>query len=252
MLHYSILGEGKPRLSFIHGFTQTSQSWVHPASGLKHGTKMFIDAPDHGESQGTSLNLVEAGNAVAEIAAGSTLIGYSMGARIALHAVLQHPDAFDGAVFVSGTAGIADEHDRLNRKLEDEARARLIEEQGNESFIRDWVRQPLFAHSVVTENDIADRLRNSASSLASSLRLCGTGNQQPLWDQLRTIHIPVLLVAGELDDKFVELATQMHKLIPTSRIAIVPNTGHPVHTEAPEKFCEVVSDWLDSQTNRKQ
>ena len=99
-LHFTVHGSGDPRLSFLHAFTQMSKSWVSPASAIRGGTKQFIDAPDHGESQGQSLNLAEAGNAVAEIALESTLVGYSMGARIALHAVLQNPKAFNGVVLV--------------------------------------------------------------------------------------------------------------------------------------------------------
>ncbi len=251
-LHFTVHGSGDPRLSFLHGFTQTSKSWVSPASAIRGGTKQFIDAPDHGESQGQSLNLAEAGNAVAEIALESTLIGYSMGARIALHAVLQNPKAFNGVVLVSGTAGIADDQERMNRKLHDEALACSIEDTGNEAFIREWVQQPLFANSRFSEEDIADRLRNSASSLASSLRLCGTGTQRSLWDDLKNILIPVLVVAGERDEKFVAIAHQMHGLIPFSQIAIVQNAGHAVHTEVPDKFCAIVNDWLDGQTKSKQ
>ncbi|NBW92093.1 MAG: hypothetical protein EBR53_06510, partial [Actinobacteria bacterium] len=84
-LQFTTQGSGNPRLCFVHGFTQTGNSWKKPASGIQGGTKIFIDAPDHGASHGVSLNLVEAGNAVSEISAGSTVIGYSMGARIALH-----------------------------------------------------------------------------------------------------------------------------------------------------------------------
>lgn len=251
-LQFTSQGSGNPRLCFVHGFTQTGNSWKKPASGIHGATKIFIDAPDHGASQGVSLNLVEAGNAVAEISAGSTVIGYSMGARIALHAVLQHPDAFTGAVLVSGTAGISDDQERIDRKLQDEALACSIEDKGSESFIREWVQQPLFANSFFGEEEIADRMRNTATSLASSLRLCGTGSQQPLWGQLKNIRIPVLIVAGELDKKFVGLAEQMHSLIPTSEIAVVPNAGHAVHTETPSSLCEIVNEWLDSQTNSKQ
>lgn len=243
-LHFTTQGSSDPRLSFLHGFTQTSKSWMAPASAIRGGTKLFIDAPDHGASQGQSLNIVEAGNAVAEVAQESTLIGYSMGARISLHAVLQNPNAFTGVVLVSGTAGIADDQERMNRKLHDEALACSIEDKGNEAFIREWVQQPLFANSRFSEEDIADRLRNSASSLASSLRLCGTGTQQSLWEELKNIHIPVLVVAGERDEKFVAIAHQMHSLIPNSQIAIVQNAGHAVHTDNPERFCSIVNNWL--------
>ncbi len=44
-----------------------------------------------------------------------------------------------------------------------------------------------------------ERLRNSPAGLASSLRLCGTGTQEPLWDLLGSLPCPVLALAGTDD-----------------------------------------------------
>ena len=48
----------------------------------------------------------------------------------------------------------------------------------------------------------AERLRNSASGLAASLRLSGTGTQEPSWDRLPLLRSPVLALAGADDIRF--------------------------------------------------
>ena len=167
-LYYESSGNGSRNICFVHGFTQTGKSWIEAANSIANSTNTFVDAPDHGESQGTSLTLQESGDAIAKIAHGMVLIGYSMGARMALHAAIQHPRSMTGLVLVSGTPGIEDEDERTLRVDADEALARHIESVGTSVFIEEWIRQPLFANSEFSDMEIRDRCRNTASSLSSS------------------------------------------------------------------------------------
>jgi 2-succinyl-6-hydroxy-2,4-cyclohexadiene-1-carboxylate synthase len=250
-LHYEALGDGSRKICFVHGFTQTGNSWRNIAASLGDSTSTCIDAPDHGESQGTSLTLQESGDAIAQVATGMVLIGYSMGARMALHAALQHPHSMTGLVLVSGTPGIEDASERAARVKSDEELATHIESVGTSVFIEEWIRQPLFALSEFGDDEIRDRCRNTAASLASSLRMCGTGQQDPLWSLLHEIDIPVLLVAGSRDEKFCVIANRMHQLMPHSTLCILDNAGHNAHLDQPVAFCDSVNNWLESQTHSK-
>lgn len=250
-LHYEALGNGLRKICFVHGFTQTGNSWKNIATSLGDSTSTCIDAPDHGESQGTSLTLREAGDAIAQVATGMVLVGYSMGARMALHAALQHPHSMTGLVLVSGTPGIEDASERATRVKSDDELAMHIESVGTSVFIEEWIRQPLFALSEFSEVEIRDRCRNTAASLASSLRMCGTGRQDPLWQHLHTLEMPVLLIAGSRDEKFTAIARRMHELIPRSTLSIIDDAGHNAHLDQPDAFCESVNMWLESQTHRE-
>ena len=245
-LHYESSGTGSRDICFVHGFTQTGNSWKIPAQNIHDSTNTFIDAPDHGESQGTSLSLEEAGEAIADIAFGKVLAGYSMGARMALHAVMQHPHAMTGLVLVSGTPGIEDDSEREARVQSDDALATRIEQIGTPAFIDEWIHQPLFAKSKISDAEIRDRNRNTPASLASSLRTCGTGQQQPWWPHLQDIQIPVLLIAGSRDEKFVAIAKRMKQLIPRSTLNIIDKAGHSAHIDQPAAFGESVNSWLQS------
>ena len=251
-LYHESSGNGSCKICFVHGFTQTGKSWTQAANAIANTTCTFIDAPDHGESQGTSLTLQESGDAIAKVAQDMVLVGYSMGARMALHAAIQHPQSLTGLVLVSGTPGIEDKDERTLRVDADEALAQHIESVGTSVFIEEWIRQPLFANSEFSDMEIRDRCRNTASSLASSLRTCGTGQQEPLWSQLHEVKIPVLLIAGTQDVKFTAIATRMHELIPSSTLSILDNAGHNAHLDQPIAFGEAVNSWLEGQTNSKQ
>lgn len=245
-LHHSTSGDGTREFCFVHGFTQTGNSWTIAAQAIGGSTNTFVDAPDHGASQGVSLSLQETGDELADIAFGKVLVGYSMGARMALHAAIQHPYAMIGLVLVSGTAGIEDDSERAARIQADEALASRIEKIGTSAFIHEWIRQPLFAKSTFSEDEIRDRCRNTPASLASSLRKCGTGQQESLWSQLEEIRIPVLLICGNRDEKFLEIAKRMHQLIPDSALRILDKAGHNAHLDQPEAFAQAVNLWLQS------
>jgi 2-succinyl-6-hydroxy-2,4-cyclohexadiene-1-carboxylate synthase len=83
--------------------------------------------------------------------------------------------------------------------------------------------------------------------LASSLRLAGTGSQQPLWSQLPQLAMPVLVVAGERDESYVAQARRLVENIGSNAaLAIVPDAGHACHLEQPDAFLNIVCPFLDS------
>ena len=245
-LHTVTSGDGSREFCFVHGFTQTGKSWTTAAQAIGNSINTFVDAPNHGESQGISLTLQETGDELADIAFGKILVGYSMGARMALHAAIQHPYAMTGLILVSGTPGIEDDAEREARVQADEELASRIEMIGTSAFIQEWIRQPLFAKSKFSDEEIQDRCKNTATSLATSLRTCGTGQQESLWSQLQEIKIPVLLICGTRDEKFVEIAKRMNQMISGSTMRILDKAGHNAHLDQPEDFAQAVNWWLQS------
>ena len=87
------------------------------------------------------------------------------------------------------------------------------------------------------------RLQNNATGLAQSLRGVGTGVQPSLYAQLPALHIPVLIIAGELDTKFTMIAKRMAHALPQSQLHIIPAAGHTVHLEQPQLFTSLVRDY---------
>ncbi len=88
------------------------------------------------------------------------------------------------------------------------------------------------------------RLENSSAALAASLRRLGSGSQTSYWDELPKLHLPVLLVTGELDDKFDQIAAAMHDALPNSQRHVVRAAGHTTHMESPRDFVDAVATFL--------
>lgn len=232
-------------LTFVHGFTQTSNSWQPVVDALSRDYRcLCLDAPGHGDTPNGARTLDQCGTDIVESSPGGVIVGYSMGARMALHAVLARPGHFSGLVLVSGTAGIDDEEERRARLDADNALADHIEVVGTAAFIDEWLANPLFAGLPPAMAMKADRLRNSAKGLADSLRWAGTGTQRPLWDRLGAIDVPVLIIVGELDDKFSRIADRMARSIPAATLVSIAGAGHTAHLEQIDDFVGVLRDWL--------
>jgi 2-succinyl-6-hydroxy-2,4-cyclohexadiene-1-carboxylate synthase len=74
----------------------------------------------------------------------------------------------------------------------------------------------------------------------------GTGNQPSLWEKLAQNQIPLLLLAGEYDDKFKTINTEIiAKLCPAASLEIVPKAGHNIHFENIDKFVAVVRQFYN-------
>ena len=88
------------------------------------------------------------------------------------------------------------------------------------------------------------RLGNRAVGLANSLRGMGQGTQPSYWERLSNFEVPVLMMAGALDRKFVGIAGQMGVRIADATLSVVPSAGHAVHLERPGEFIEDVRAFL--------
>ncbi|HEY8523849.1 MAG TPA: alpha/beta fold hydrolase [Acidimicrobiales bacterium] len=244
-LHGERAGAG-PRVVLLHGFTQTGRCWGPVADDLARDHEVVrLDAPGHGGSSAVRADLAATAALIAEAGGPAVYVGYSMGARMALHVALRAPEVVRGLVLVGGTPGIEDDDERAARRRRDEALAQRIREIGVAAFLDEWLAQPLFAGLPPWARFDGERRRNTAEGLASSLELAGTGSQRPLWGDLGRIAVPVLAVAGSDDERYAAIARRLAAAIggPAS-VALVPDAGHAAHLERPEAFLAALRPWL--------
>ena len=232
-------------LVLLHGFTQTGRSWQPIAHALAGRYRALApDLPGHGAFAARRPASFPACDAYLRALAPDpfTLVGYSMGGRIALHAALSPGLRIARLVLLGASPGLADPAERAARAAEDAALADRIEAIGLEAFVREWGARPLFADMPRGVAELADddRLRNTASGLAAALRGLGTGVMPPLWDRLDALAIPVELVVGERDEKFRAIAERMEAALPAARVVVVEGAGHAVHLEAPDAVVDLL------------
>ena len=284
MLHTQRWGKGDP-VVVLHGFTQSGASWLPMARRLSADHLVVaVDLPGHGASAGVAAGLWDGAALIGEAAtaaldtaaldtaaldtvalpsagdgtgtgdrpgdAGRRLgraayVGYSLGGRFALHLALLRPEIISRLVVVSASGGIDGEDQRAARRAADEDIARRVESDGVDAFVRWWLERPLFATLAPAAAAVDSRLGGSAAGLASSLRLAGAGRQQPLWSRLGALTMPVLVVAGALDEAYAARAHRLATAIgANARVAIIDGAGHACHLEAPERWWAAVGPFL--------
>ena len=213
----------------LHGFTGSAASMQPVAEGLRaHHRVLRLELVGHGESDAPrTVEAYRMDACAAQIVAACEalvdgpphLVGYSMGGRAALAAAIARPTAFRSLLLIGATAGIEPPEARRERIASDEALAARIERDGLEAFVDDWMALPLFASQARLGSEAlararAERLSHQPHGLALSLRGMGGGAQTPLFERLGEISLPTLLVVGEADAKFRDIAAQLAAALP--------------------------------------
>jgi 2-succinyl-6-hydroxy-2,4-cyclohexadiene-1-carboxylate synthase len=246
--HLLPTGEGRIRLWLFHGFTGGTHSFDHLLPLL--GEAFFVcvpSMPGHGDAANPT-NFVEAARSLAkEIEPGDVLAGYSMGARLALGAVLLGGARPRRLILESGTAGLQRSHERALRVREDETLAQQLERDGLDAFITEWEARPLFAGlralDPTQQQALARRRRDHrVDGLASALRVLGTGAQPNLWPGLARLPVPLLCLTGARDEKFTALGAAMSTAAPLGYHHAL-DCGHAPHLERAKEWTAALHDF---------
>lgn len=259
---YEVRTAGKrgPHVLLLHGFTGRGAdwSWFLPAIQAAGYRTVVVDLLGHGRSDAPAdpvRHAIERQAAdLAEIlrrlkVAPLFVVGYSMGARVALRLAVTEPTLVRGLILESPSAGIADPRERATRTAADAQLADQLGRDGLEAFLADWEALPLFAPeqrlpAAVRERIHRDRRRNRPDGLAASLRGAGQGSMEPLFDRLRSVRCPTVVVAGALDTAGVERAVSVARRVPSVRMLILPDRGHAPHRESRARFRQLLVDQL--------
>jgi 2-succinyl-6-hydroxy-2,4-cyclohexadiene-1-carboxylate synthase len=255
--HYIDEGVGEPLLLF-HGFTGSSESWKPLLPLLAQEYRIIaIDLPGHGKTQFANDNprkftMYEASIGIHAILrklqiSKVAVCGYSMGSRFALDFACSYPKLVTSLILESASPGLKTEVEQDTRRKADNELADKIEKNGMEWFVDYWEKLPLWDSQTPEQKAYLreQRLKNDPVGLANSLRGMGTGVMPSLWDELAQLPMPVKLIAGELDTKYVAINREMAELIPNTDLSIVAGAGHTVHLEKPDEYAELVLQFLD-------
>lgn len=242
-----------PPVMLLHGFASDHCSWQALAETLGHHWDIVApDLPGHGKTQLkagiTHVPMAQSADDLTSLMntlrpSPFVIVGYSMGGRLALHIATQHLPHVAGLVLISSSPGLADYSAQATRRQQDERLAQLIIQRGVDWFLSYWEALPLFASDGHQSPPIRC-LSPEPCGLATSLLLAGTGQQHSLWNELPRVTFPTLLITGQKDQKFTEIAQQMSKFLPDVHHHIVPGAGHRVPWDAPDSTHQLVIDFL--------
>lgn len=182
---------------------------------------------------------------VDELPPRSVIIGYSMGARLALAIALDYPETCAGLVFVSGNPGLDHDFAREQRFAHDCRIAERIDSEPRHSFLEYWYSAPVF-RSLSADVRLAEIERKSARNSehwSEILRTYSVAKQPSYWSRLAELSMPTLAIAGMQDRKYAHIIERMRE-IPNIDTSIVDNCGHIVHHERPLVFVRLLKKFL--------
>ncbi len=233
-------------LVLLHGFGGTHRAWdgVVELLDRERYRPLPLDLPGHG-AEADMPRPISFASCVEHVLDASperfALCGYSLGGRVALHVALAVPERVARLVLIGVNPGIEDQGERAARRHSDRALADDLERGSYEEFIERWRTQPLFAADPPGVAALAceDQRRNRPDALAAVMRGLGTGEMQPLWDRLPELAMPVTVLVGERDGKFLALGQRILELLPAGELVVVPG-GHGLPLENPAAIAQVL------------
>lgn len=245
----------KNKVVFLHGYTGSSDTWEEVITCLPTSMDILtVDLIGHGQtSKPTDFERYYVEEQIEDLHSlfkqinwtHFTLVGYSMGGRLALAYAAKYP--VYKLILESSSPGLESEEERIKRKHADEKLAERIINEGITSFVDYWESIPLFhsqrSLSLEKQKKIREeRLAGSKTGLSNSLRGFSTGVQPSYWNKLKELKTPIVLLTGKFDQKFYEIAKKMQKILPNSAHKQVNKVGHAIHVEKPELFATIVKD----------
>lgn len=242
-------------LVLLHGFAATPRCFGRLLSRLPgvrwlaptvrgHDRSDAPLAPSRFEDEVSRI----AGLVRAEFTERVQVMGYSQGGRLALGLLLRHPDLVHAATLIGTHPGLQDDGARARRRRADEGWCELLLEHGIEAFVDAWEKQPLFLSQRSLDPELRQQQRRERLSLRPeglvwALRNLGLGVMPSYWERLREIQVPVHLMAGRDDEKFVRLGRRAAEAL-GCKLALVDGAGHNIVLERPEA---VASALLESR-----
>lgn len=170
------------------------------------------------------------------------LMGYSLGGRLALHALLDDPSLWSAAIIISANPGLQSAQERSDRLAADSRWASRFLLEPWAVLMEDWNKQAIFANDSYKfqrhEKDF------SRVKLAEALLGWSLGSQQNLMELLQKLSLPILWAAGELDTKMASLAKEMKLAHPLSEIWISPESGHRLVWQQSQRFIDKTHTFL--------
>ena len=257
-LYYESQGSG-PAIIFVHELAGTCHSFDLQVAALRGSYRCITfnargyppsDVPESVESYSQDIAASDIG-AVLDAAGekDAHVMGVSMGSAAALQFTIAHPNRVRSAILCSIGSGSDAKPDEYVANME--AMAARVEKNGmdqiRQNFTASPARQKLKEKSPAEyQKFLADLERFSVQGLTNTIR--GVQKRRPpLYahkDQIAALRVPTLVVLGGIDQGCEKPSHFLAETLPGARLEILPNTGHGVNIEEPDRVNHMVAEFI--------
>jgi pimeloyl-ACP methyl ester carboxylesterase len=261
-LHFRKSGHG-PALVILHGLYGASDNWISIARKLEERFTVFIpDLRNHGHSPHTSTHTYQ--DMVDDLfhffndhhLKKATILGHSMGGKLAMMFAAEYPELIAGLIVADITPkNYNSENKPFKTVLQHELILGLMEELNlvavtsrkeidyflSEKLKDSTLRQFLLKNIHRNKEGYFEWrinvpvLRHALNSITSEVNKDWFADRQPI------LNYPVTFIRGLNSDYITDQdIPAIRDIYPEARIIDIPDAGHWLHAEQPEKFIEVM------------
>ena len=179
----------------------------------------------------------------------SLLLGYSMGGRLAMNALVNNPAMWSGVIAVGADPGLISDDARSKQLQKDLEWARRFRTEDIQELLNEWDSLPVFCgRSNCASREISELDSEKISRFFDVFSKARQGNMLPMLRKLKTP--PLLYISGCDDIKYTKIGQDLAAHCMQVRHQIIPNAGHRVPWESQDAFISEVSVFIDAVLNK--
>jgi len=216
----------------LHGFLGAPAEW-QDFTFIDH--QVVLERPDLGLWQWAELFNAEA----SKIDGHRILVGYSLGGRLAMHALIAEPKLWSAAILISAHTGLRCQRERDIRLSKDRLWANKFLQLPWNELLQEWNKNPIFGGKPFAHQKQEQHFERHA--LSQQLQNWSLAKQEYLTPLLKEVKTPILYIAGECDEKFRLIAEDFREF---SIAGIAPGAHHRVPWENSEYFINTTETFI--------
>lgn len=240
-------GNGNPVLIFLHFWGGSSATWKSVTDILKDKYRCIsYDHRGWGESEkpGYGYSIESLAKDTLELirqmkVKNYILVGHSMGGKIAQYIAAQQPEGLQRLILVAPSPSTPTimpkemQEGMRNAYTSIEAINATIDHVFNAGDLDNAVRMELTEG--IQKHTEASRLGWTDIALLEDVSA-----------GVNDIKTPTLIIAGEKDiiDSPERLQREVQAMIPNSQMTVIPNTGHLIMLQEPQKLAKLIDDFI--------
>lgn len=240
-LHYESVGEG-PLILLSHGFGATAQMWQPQFASLSERYQTLAwDLRGHGQSgspedpaQYSLEACIEDLGALLDAAGEERAVigGHSLGGYLSLAFADRYPERVRALLLVGTGPGFKRDEPRQGWNANATKQAEKLEARGLDAFPKshmDWAGT-----------------HRSAAGLARAARGMLAQTDARVYEALARVKTPTLVLVGADDRAFLQAADVMEGKIAGAQKIVIPDAGHAVNVDQPDRVNRALRDFLDA------
>jgi pimeloyl-ACP methyl ester carboxylesterase len=242
MLHYTDTGKGKTMLVFLHYFGGSGHTWQAIIDRLKDQYRCIaIDMLGFGKSPAPEKPSVVADNSSAVLELLKTLsldhftlIGHSMGGKVAIAVAAQRPAGLQNIVLLAPSPPCPE-------PMTYQARVKLDKAWQNQARLSAHIKSLLVnvIPQAWLQQTIADNMAAANFAWQGWLYI---GSKEDISGQMRNIDVPITVISAS-EDKGMStdfLREEFGKYFASTIIIEVENSGHLLPLEKPDEVAKII------------